>query len=216
MFKGIVEEIGVLREVRKGARSSVLAVQGNIIFDDLRVGESVAVNGVCLTVVSRSSHTLQADVMHETLSRSSLGSLRPGDSVNLERAMPANGRFGGHIVSGHIDGVGTVKGIQKDDNAIWYTIAAGESLLRYIVEKGSIAVDGISLTVAAVSNGDFRFSAIPHTVKSTILSLKKAGDPVNLENDLVGKYLEKFLHSPARQHGPGGGITKELITNFGY
>lgn len=216
MFTGIVEEIGVLREVRKGARSSVLAVQGNIIFDDLRVGESVAVNGVCLTVVSRSSHTFQADVMHETLSRSSLGSLRPGDSVNLERAMPANGRFGGHIVSGHIDGVGTVKGIQKDDNAIWYTIAAGESLLRYIVEKGSIAVDGISLTVAAVSDGDFRFSAIPHTVKSTILSLKKAGDPVNLENDLVGKYLEKFLHSPARQHGPGGGITKELITNFGY
>lgn len=216
MFTGIVEEIGVLREVRKGARSSVLAIQGNIIFDDLRVGESVAVNGVCLTVVSRSSHTFQADVMHETLSRSSLGSLRPGDSVNLERAMPANGRFGGHIVSGHIDGVGTVKGIQKDDNAIWYTIAAGESLLRYIVEKGSIAVDGISLTVAAVSDGDFRFSAIPHTVKSTILSLKKAGDPVNLENDLVGKYLEKFLHSPARQHGPGGGITKELIAKFGY
>ena len=153
--------------------------------------------------------------MHETLNRSSLGRLRSGDSVNLERAMPANGRFGGHMVSGHIDGVGTVKAIQRDGNAIWYTIAAEKSILRYIVEKGSVAVDGISLTVAAVTASDFSLSAIPHTVKSTILSLKKAGDPVNLENDLVGKYIEKLLYSAPEQNRSGG-ITKEFLTKFGY
>lgn len=215
MFTGIIEEIGTLKEVRKGAKSSALTIQGNIIFNDLCIGDSVAVNGVCLTAASLSSNTFQADVMHETLNRSSLGRLCPGDSVNLERAMPANGRFGGHMVSGHIDGVGTVKAIQRDDNAIWYTIAAEKSILRYIVEKGSVAVDGISLTAAAVTASDFSLSAIPHTVKSTILSLKKAGDPVNLENDLVGKYIEKLLYSAPEQSRPRG-ITKELLTKFGY
>lgn len=215
MFTGIIEEIGVLKGVRKGVQSSILTIQGSVIFEDLCVGDSVAVNGVCLTASGLSSHTFQADVMHETLNRSSLGKLRPGDSVNLERAMPANGRFGGHIVSGHIDGVGTVKAIQKDDNAIWYTIAAEKNILRYIVEKGSVAVDGISLTVAAVTASDFSLSAIPHTVKSTILSLKKAGDPVNLENDLVGKYIEKFLYSAPGQNRSEG-ITKEFLTKSGY
>lgn len=215
MFTGIIEEIGVLKEVRKGARSSVLNIQGSVIFDDLRIGDSVAVNGVCLTAASLFSNTFQADVMHETLDRSSLGDLRPGAPVNLERAVSAGGRFGGHIVSGHIDGVGTVKSIQKDDNAIWYTIAAENSILRYIVEKGSIAVDGISLTVAAVTSSDFSLSAIPHTVKSTILSYKKAGDTVNLENDLVGKYIEKLIYStPERNRADG--ITKEFLTKFGY
>ena len=215
MFTGIIEEIGVLKGVRKGVHSSTLTIQGRVIFEDLCVGESVAVNGVCLTASGLSSNTFQADVMHETLNRSSLGKLRPGDSVNLERAMPANGRFGGHIVSGHIDGVGTVKAIGKDDNAIWYTIAAEKSILRYVVEKGSIAVDGISLTVAAVTASDFSLSAIPHTVKSTILSHKKAGDAVNLENDLVGKYIEKFLYSAPGQN-QSEGITKEFLTKSGY
>ncbi|GLC83325.1 riboflavin synthase [Lacrimispora brassicae] len=215
MFTGIIEEIGVLKEVRKSVHSSVLTIQGRVIFDDLCIGDSVAVNGVCLTAAGLSSNTFQADVMHETLNRSSLGRLRPGTAVNLERAMPANGRFGGHMVSGHIDGVGRVKAIQTDDNAIWYTIAADSSILRYIVEKGSIAVDGISLTVAAVTASDFSLSAIPHTVKSTILSQKKAGDPVNLENDLVGKYIEKFMDSPPEQERSRG-ITKEFLTKSGY
>jgi riboflavin synthase len=215
VFTGIVEEIGILKAVRKGTQSSVLAIQGNVIFNDIRIGDSVAVNGVCLTATGISSNIFQADVMHETLNRSSLGKLRPGDSVNLERSMPANGRFGGHIVSGHIDGIGTVKSIRKDDNAIWYTIAAESRILHYIIEKGSIAVDGISLTVAAVSALDFSLSAIPHTVKSTILSYKSVGDTVNLENDLMGKYIEKFSGSDAGKK-PAGGISKEFLTKFGY
>jgi len=215
MFTGIIEEIGILKEVRKSAHSFVLTIKGSVIFDDLRIGDSVAVNGVCLTAARLSSNTFQADVMHETLNRASLGALHPGAFVNLERAMSASGRFGGHIVSGHIDGVGTVKSIQKDDNAIWYTIAAERRILRGIVEKGSIAVDGISLTVAAVTATDFSLSAIPHTVKSTILSHKKAGDPVNLENDLVGKYIEKLLH--VHSEGPvSGSMTTEFLAKFGY
>ena len=195
--------------------SSVLTIQGSIVFDDLRIGDSVAVNGVCLTAAGLSSNTFQADVMHETLDRSSLGRLRPGAFVNLERAMPANGRFGGHMVSGHIDGVGLVKSMHKDDNAVWYTIAAESSILRYIVEKGSIAVDGISLTVAAITESDFSLSAIPHTVKSTILSHKRPGDLVNLENDLVGKYMGRLIDSVPDQTRSKG-ITKEFLTKSGY
>jgi riboflavin synthase len=215
MFTGIIEETGVLKEIKKGAQSASLTIQGRVIFDDLAIGDSVAVNGVCLTAASLSSHTFQADVMHETLNRSCLGKLRPGDIVNLERAMAANGRFGGHIVSGHIDGIGKITSVQTDDNAIWYTISAENRILRYIVEKGSIAVDGISLTVASVNHAEFRISAIPHTVKSTILSCKKAGDLVNLENDVMGKYMEKFLLSaPNKQQS--GGITREFLTKSGY
>ncbi len=153
--------------------------------------------------------------MHETLSRSCFGTLHPGDFVNLERAMAADGRFGGHIVSGHIDGTGKIISVRRDDNAIWYTIAADSKVLRYIVEKGSIAVDGISLTVASVNNTGFCISAIPHTVKSTTLSYKKAGDPVNLENDLIGKYMENFLLSSPDKPQPSG-ITREFLTNSGY
>lgn len=215
MFTGIVEEIGIVKEVRKGALSSVLTMQASVILNDLHLGDSVAVNGVCLTAASRSSNTFQADVMHETLNRSSLGGLRAGSLVNLERAMPANGRFGGHMVSGHIDGVGTIKAIQKDDNAVWYTIGAEDNILRYIVEKGSVAVDGISLTVAKVSASNFSFSAIPHTVMSTILSRKTIGDAVNLENDVIGKYIEKLLCPPTSQ-ARFGGMTKEFLSQFGY
>ena len=215
MFTGIIEEIGTIKNIQKGANSSVLTIQGNIIFDDLRLGDSVAVNGVCLTASKITADTFSADVMLETLNRSALGSLKPGAFVNLERAMLANGRFGGHMVSGHIDGVGKIKSIQKDDNAIWYTITAENRILRYIIEKGSVAVDGISLTVAAVTASDFSLSAIPHTVKHTILSHKKVGDSVNLENDLVGKYIEKLVGASHGQNSSRS-ITKEFLNKFGY
>ncbi len=215
MFTGIIEEIGILKEVKKGAQSALLTIQGSVIFDDLGIGDSVAVNGVCLTAAGLSSHTFRADVMHETLNRSGLGKLHPGDFVNLERAMAADGRFGGHIVSGHIDGIGKITSVVRDDNAIWYTIAAEDRILRYIVEKGSIAVDGISLTVASVDNTEFRISAIPHTVKSTILSYKKAGDIVNLENDMMGKYVERFLSATPEEQKPRG-ITREFLIKSGY
>ncbi len=152
--------------------------------------------------------------MNETLLRSSLGELRIGSRVNLERAMAANGRFGGHIVSGHIDGTGIITDIKNDGIAVWYTITAGKSILRYTVEKGSIAVDGISLTVAKVSERDFSVSVIPHTASKTILSDKKPGDTVNLENDIIGKYVEK-LTRPNDGH-PNRGITMDFLNKHGF
>ncbi len=214
MFTGIVEEIGAIRRVARGAKSSVLTIGAQTILADVALGDSIAVNGVCLTVTSFTQEAFTADVMHETLNRSSLGTLRPGSSVNLERAMAANGRFGGHIVSGHIDGTGTVSEIRRDDNAIWYTIQAGERLMRYIVEKGSIAIDGISLTVAAVERNFFKVSIIPHTASQTTLSQRKTGDIVNLENDCIGKYVEKLLFGE-KELSPSG-ITKEFLQKFGY
>lgn len=193
MFTGIVEETGTIRAVRRGANSSVLSIGAEKVLSDLKTGDSVAVNGVCLTATSVDAAGFSADVMHETLNRSTLGALVPGSRVNLERAMAANGRFGGHIVSGHIDGPGTIVKTQRDDNAIWYTVEAPPALLHYIVEKGSIAIDGVSLTVAAVGETWFSVSLIPHTAASTTLGGKKPGDLVNLENDVIGKYVEKLL-----------------------
>src|SRR5665647_1358601 len=148
MFTGIVEEIGEVISVKSGAKSSVLEIRGNLIFDDLKEGDSVAVNGICLTATSLKKNAFTADVMSETLKRSSLKSINPGTLVNLERAMAASGRFGGHMVSGHIDGTGEIVNITREDNAVWFTVKASEKIMSFIIEKGSIAVDGISLTVA--------------------------------------------------------------------
>ena len=193
MFTGIVEEIGHIKEIKKGISSMILTIEAYEIMSDLKLGDSVATNGVCLTVTELGKNFYKADVMHETMRRSSLGELRAGSKVNLERAMRADGRFGGHIVSGHIDGTGKIESIQKDDNAVWYTIKAPQEIMHYIVEKGSIAIDGISLTVANTNSDSFKVSIIPHTLKETILSEKREGDIVNLENDIVGKYIEKFI-----------------------
>lgn len=150
---------------------------------------------MCLTVTSIGSKQFSADVMHETINKSSLGNLRAGMAVNLERAMPANGRFGGHIVSGHIDGVGRITKISKDDNAVWYTINAGKEIMQLIVPKGSITIDGISLTVAGVNDDSFKVSVIPHTRQVTTLSQRRINDCVNLENDIVGKYIKRLLQT---------------------
>ena len=215
MFTGIVEELGAIRAVRRGAASAVLSIGAAEVLSDLKIGDSVAVNGVCLTVTSLDDGGFTADVMHETLNRSSLGALAPGGRVNLERAMPANGRFGGHIVSGHIDGTGKSASVRPDDNALWYTISAAPEQLRYIVEKGSITIDGISLTVAAVDEVSFSVSLIPHTAAVTTLGKKRAGDIVNLETDIIGKYVEKLLRlapEPERQ----GGISLEFLAENGF
>lgn len=217
MFTGIVEEMGTLKSLRKGANSAILEIQAQVVLEDIHIGDSIAVNGVCLTATSFTPTSFTADVMHETLDRSSLAQLRPGSRVNLERAMAANGRFGGHIVAGHVDGVGTILRTRRDDNAIWYTIGAGPEILRYVVEKGSITVDGISLTVAAVTDTDFSLSAIPHTVAVTVLRDRKPGDRVNLETDIIGKYVEKLL--PARPPAPQqttSPITREFLSRYGY
>ena len=215
MFTGIVEEIGVIRSVRRGAHSSVLSIGAAQVLSDLKIGDSVAVNGVCLTATGKDSGGFTADVMHETLNRSSLGALAPGSRVNLERAMAADGRFGGHIVSGHIDGTGRITALRQDDNAVWYTVVAGPELLRYIVEKGSITIDGISLTVAAVTEADFSVSIIPHTASVTILGDKRPGDVVNLETDIIGKYVEKLLR-PREEPSRSGGISLEFLASNGF
>ncbi len=215
MFTGIVEEMGTIRSIRRGAHSAVLSIGADTVLSDLKTGDSVAVNGVCLTATGTDPGGFTADVMHETLDRSSLGTLTVGSRVNLERAMAAHGRFGGHIVSGHIDGTGTIAALRKDDNALWYTVKAVPGLLRYVVEKGSITIDGISLTVACVETDQFSVSVIPHTAAVTILGEKRPGDVVNLETDLIGKYVEKLL-TPQTQAQPRSGITLEFLAQNGF
>lgn len=215
MFTGIVEEIGMVKQIKHGRNSSRLHILAENVLNGTEVGDSIAVNGICLTVTERSSDYFAADVMHETLNRSALASLTCGASVNLERAMPANGRFGGHIVSGHVDGVGEIIRIRRDDNAIWYTIQTEQKIMRYVVEKGSIAIDGISLTIAEVNQADFSVSAIPHTVNQTVLKKRQEGDFVNLETDMLGKYIEKLL-SPIYRQQRESVITKEFLTQHGF
>lgn len=215
MFTGIIEEIGKVTQIQKGTHSAILQIQAKIVLEQLKIGDSVAVNGVCLTVTSISSHSFTADVMHETLNRSALSGLTCGSSVNLERAMPANGRFDGHIVAGHVDGIGKVMQIRRDDNAVWFTIQANSSIMHYIVEKGSIAIDGISLTVASLSTDFFCVSVIPHTAKVTTLGMRKIGDTVNLENDIIGKYVEKFL-MPTAPTSQKNTFTREWLLQHGY
>lgn len=205
MFTGIIEEVGTIRQIRKGNVSGSLTIGAKTIMEDMKPGDSIAVNGICLTVCGHSRESFTVDVMHETFERSAVSAFRVGTHVNLERAMAAGGRFGGHIVSGHIDGTGRIVGIWKDENAVWYEIAAPASLMRYIVEKGSVAVDGVSLTVAAVLRDGFRVSVIPHTRAATTMEERKAGDPVNLENDCIAKYVEKLLGGAAKSGGEQGG-----------
>lgn len=193
LFTGIVEEVGEIRGIKKGEKSSILSIKANKVIEDVKLGHSICTNGVCLTVTNIYRNIFDADVMAETLRRSNLGELKVGSKVNLERALSAKGRFGGHIVSGHIDGVGKIVSLEKEDNAIWVTIGAKENILQSIVEKGSIAIDGISLTVAYVDDKVFKVSIIPHTGKETILLSKTIEDTVNLECDVIGKYVEKLL-----------------------
>ena len=186
MFTGIIEEVGEIQSIKKGANSAVITIKASTVLGDLHLGDSVALNGVCLTAVSIGKNNYSVDVMHETLRRTNLGELKSGSKA-------ANGRFGGHIVAGHVDGTGTISSMKKDDNAVWITIDTSAAILKYIISKGSITIDGVSLTVAKVDNKSFAVSVIPHTGQNTTLLDKKPGDTVNLENDMVGKYVEKLL-----------------------
>ena len=192
MFTGIVEECGTVLDVLKNGVSGSVQIQASTVLEGTKTGDSIAVNGVCLTVTKLTKSSFTADVMAETFRRTNLGNLGKNSRVNLERAMAADGRFGGHIVSGHIDGTGIISRIKEEGNAVWIYISAPQSILNLIVEKGSVAVDGISLTVAAVSDKEFAVSVIPHTRENTALSGKKTGAVVNLENDIIGKYVQKL------------------------
>lgn len=191
MFTGIIEEVGKIKNIQGGTNYK-LTIAASKILEDIHLGDSIAVNGICLTAISWDNGSFTVDVMRETLERTSLHRLRAGSFVNLERALAANGRFGGHIVSGHIDGIGEIINIRRDANAVWYKIKTSEKIMEFIIEKGSIAIDGISLTVAKVDRSTFYVSVIPHTLENTILLRKKTGDIVNLENDIVGKYIKSF------------------------
>ena len=175
MFTGIVEEIGTVNSIKRGARECVYTFAAKKILSDMNIGDSIAVNGLCLTVTAFGDGWFSADVMNESLRRSNLGDLQKGGKVNLERAMAANGRFGGHIVSGHIDGTGILLSKIRENNAVWITISASEELMHYIVMKGSVALDGVSLTVAKVMKDAFSVSLIPHTGEETTLLSKRAG-----------------------------------------
>lgn len=215
MFTGIIEEVGVIKSIRMGAKSAVITIEAEKVMEDIHLGDSIAMNGVCLTVTSFDKNSYSVDIMHESLRRTNLGEMKSGSRVNLERAMPANGRFGGHIVAGHVDGTGRITSMKKDDNAVWIYVETEPAVLKYIVEKGSITIDGISLTVAEVNAKSFAVSVIPHTGSNTTLLEKKTGDKVNLETDIIGKYVEKLLgyREPERS---SSNITMEFLAEHGF
>ncbi len=216
MFTGIIEEVGKIKNIKNGALSSVLTVEAEKVTEDTNIGDSIAVNGVCLTVIRLYNYGFDADVMAETMRRSGFKNLSAGDFVNLERAVKAGGRFGGHIVSGHVDGVGNILSMKKEDNAVWVTVGCGREILRYIVEKGSVALDGISLTVAFVNDSCFAVSVIPHTGTETILLKKRTGDIVNIECDVIGKYVDKLLHFESNEKKSKSPMTMDFLYENGF
>jgi riboflavin synthase len=214
MFTGLIEEIGEIQNIIKSARSAKIKIKAGKILEDIKIGDSISTNGVCLTVTEFAPDSFTVDVMAETIRRSNLSSLTAGDKVNLERALLAGDRLGGHIVSGHIDGMGTITSYEKEDNAVWVTIAAPPDILKYIIKKGSVAIDGVSLTVAYVDEKLFKVSVIPHTRDITTLLKKKTGDPVNLECDMIGKYIEKLLLFKETQKS--GRISTDFLVQNGF
>jgi len=217
MFTGIIEEVGVLEELTTGDGFGVMKVKCNKVLEDTKIGDSIATNGVCLTVKEMDTLSFKADVMGETLAKSNLGSLKIGDKLNLERALRFSDRLGGHIVSGHIDGIGEIVSIKEERNGTWFTISASKDVLRYIIYKGSIGIDGMSLTVAYVDNEVFKVSVIPHTLENTILFSKKINSKVNLECDLVGKYIEKlFTPKDENEEIKKSNITMDFLKNSGF
>lgn len=211
MFSGIIETVGKIQSIRSGSDGARIAVDAGSLLEGVKIGDSIAVNGACLTVVFFGGGTFEADVSPETLRLTNLGGLQTGDSVNLERALALGDRLGGHMVTGHIDGMGRIRSRRADGESIWLTVAAPPEVMRYVVHKGSVAVDGISLTVAACDEETFSIAIIPHTSEQTTLTGKGDGAPVNLEADLIGKYVEKLVspHAEGKPNGVSLGTLKE-------
>ena len=213
MFTGIIEEIGEVKDVYSREGSMRLRIGCNRVLEDVHIGDSIAVNGICLTVTRFTQTEMEADVMPETLRSTSLAEARPGRKVNLERAMPVNGRLGGHIVTGHIDGIGRIVEKRRESNALWLTISTASEIMKYIVHKGSVAIDGTSLTVAQESEGQFSVSLIPHTAEMTILAHKDTGASVNIEGDVLGKYVEKLLNGQKPKESL---MSMETLKKYGF
>lgn len=215
MFTGIVEETGIVRFVKWSILSAVIGIKANKVLEDIKIGDSINTNGACLTVTSFDESGFSVDVMAETMRMTNLDELNTGSKVNLERALRLNDRLGGHLVSGHIDGTGTIAIIKKEDNATWITLNASEDILKYIVAKGSVALDGISLTVAGVDKKQFKVSIIPHTFEETTLLNKNTGDRINIECDLIGKYIEKFIIGKSNKNTTSQ-IDMEFLKDNGF
>ncbi|WP_026972989.1 riboflavin synthase [Aliagarivorans marinus] len=218
MFTGIIEACGQISEMRRVGGDIALSIScPELDMGDVRLGDSIAVNGVCLTVVRFDAESFVADVSHETIAQSALSKLKVGAKVNLEKAMLASSRFGGHIVSGHVDGVATVARIEKQARAIDLWIKPPAELQRYIAHKGSITVDGISLTVNQLDGDLFRLTIIPHSAEQTTIVQWRQGDPVNIEVDVLARYLERLMQFPAQPDAPAsGGIDKQFLAQHGF
>lgn len=217
MFTGIIEEIGTIKNIKKCDNSSSFTIRANKVLEDTKVGDSICTNGVCLTVKNIYKETFEADIMAETLRVSNLGSLKIGSRVNLERALSLNTRLGGHMVSGHIDGLGQIVLMQREDIAVVLTIRPQKDILKYMIYKGSVAIDGISLTVSYVDDEVFKVSIIPHTGEETILLSKKIGENVNIECDLVGKYIERLLGFKSKEDGvKKTSLTEDFLKQNGF
>ena len=212
MFTGIVEEVGRLRGLTVGDRSAVLEIEARAVLDGTRVGDSIATSGACLTVTRLSADRFWADAMPETVRRTTLAGKRPGDGLNLERALTLQSRLGGHLVQGHVDGVGTVARIEREQGAAIVTLSAPDSVVEVSVARGSVAVDGVSLTIVELGTDAVRVSLIPHTVAATTLRDLRVGDEVNLEADLIGKYVRAYLVRP----GSAQGLTFEKLSEAGF
>ncbi len=216
MFSGIVEEIGAIQGIDKGLAGAKFSILASLTLEDLKLGDSISVAGACLTASQVGDTGFSVDVSTETLNCTTLGAITVGTPVNLERAMKLNARMGGHLVTGHIDGIGLLRARQQDGNSIQLTIEAPEEIIRYCVPKGSITVDGISLTVNAVSDHSIAVAIIPHTAKVTTMGLKQIGDTVNLESDLIGKYVERLLQaSGALPPKPATVINRDYLEKRG-
>ena len=211
MFTGIVEEMGNVKALRRDAGAARITISASAVLDNTALGDSISVNGVCLTVVHISKNEFSADVAVETLKVTNLGDLKIGTKVNLERALQLSARIGGHLVSGHVDAVGRIREKREEGNGWRIFIDAPETLLKYVIKKGSIAIDGISLTVADVDKTGFSIAMIPHTAKLTTLGFKSTGDSVNLEGDLIGKYVERLLSGRMES-----GVNLELLKKTGF
>lgn len=215
MFTGIIEEVGSLRQVNQGNEHYQLTISASKILGDVNIGDSIAVNGICLTVTTFTSSQFQVDVMPETLKATGLEHVAIGSKVNLERAMSANGRFGGHFMSGHVDGMGKIKNIIPRHNAVYYEIEISPELIKYLAPKGSVGIDGVSLTVVDVKATQFSVSLIPHTVQETIFQYKHSGDIVNIECDMLAKYVDRLLQQRSDSH-QAHGVTLDKLEDNGY
>lgn len=218
MFTGLIEEVGKISAIRSGQNSYQFSIKANVVLEDVKIGDSICTNGACLTLTEVTSQGFTVDVMSETVEKTNFSELKIGSKVNLERALRLSDRLGGHLVSGHIDGIGKIKAIHKDDIAWRIHISASQAILDQMLDKGSIAIDGISLTIIKVKNDSFEVSIIPHTAKETTLLAKKINDTVNLETDMIGKYVQRFITQGTTQtdNQPKKSLDMDFLAKNGF